>query len=177
MNATDLTSPLSELHLIQDTSETNCKFWCGASAVGSLEVKSLLEGNDIDLALHDAAKIGIKDEPPLLVSENTKDSQYFLYFFHFNGQETILRSLDHLESFLKGQELKSLGLYISSTACDDPSGLTKVFKQMIQHFVQHLGLSKIFILSDTADYQNTLNSLLKVKRELDAEKISLLVYH
>ena len=177
MNSNDLATPLSELHIVKDTGNTDCNFWCGASKEGTLEIKSLLEGNDIDLALHDAANIGIRDTPPLLVSDNAENQQYFIYFFQFQSQEKILRSLDHLESFLKGHTLESLGIYLSGSACTPDIDLTTAFRHMIQHFVQHLGLKKIFILTDTSDYERTLNSLLAVKRQLDEERISLLVYH
>lgn len=176
MQAGDTKTPISELHLVRQASQVNCKFWCGTTFKGSLTTSDLLASGEVDSALHEAATKGMQDSPPLLISENNDKNPYFLYFFQTFDAEAVTRSLGHLEGFLKGQEVDSLGIYIPDLKNQGVSTHT-LYMNIIQQLVQHLGLQRVFVLIEPSRYDQTLSDLLAVKSHLEKEKISLVVYH
>lgn len=166
------------IRVVASEGEADCRFWVGLVARGKRPPASLMEIDDIREVLGEAAKGGIAEAGPLMLSDAAHQPPRFVYLMPAPGAE--LRDRDawiHAGvQTIKSWQPQAIGFYLAPELVDAPEShelLLAALRELIAAGVA----SEFYLLIGTYGLNALVNAALRLKREMENDLVNLFVYH
>ena len=159
-----------------DDDQKMCHFWVGLSKSGVRTPKELLDRSTVSAILISAAKDGLAEEGPLILSNSDLSPPRYIYLLPKPDLKRTQGWLGDLLSAIKSWSPKTMGFYFASEIIDLPEAeflLEKVFRE----FLKYIPTRDIYILAGDHNSNALLNLVLRMKDKFWKDGVELFVFH
>lgn len=166
------------IRLVSTHADERCRFWIGLTAKGANTPTSLLAETSIGALFHKAAQIGINETPPVLLTDTDLSPPRFVYLAPVPQDEFRARVMwtDALLQSLKSWTPTAIGFYFAPELITN-NQLKELLDLMLQKIIADGTVQEIYLYVGSYGINTLLSSILRLKAELDSEKISINIYH
>lgn len=170
-------SPLKRLvFYVTKPDETHqCNFWIGLFKKGSCSASELLEGENIDEVYEKAAKKGLSDDEPILLSDTSTSISRHFYFLPASGLEKKPDEIiAEIYDVLKAMRPQKAGLYFSPELVNNEN-LKKLFLKTLLVACQ-TNTFEYYLYVGKHGMTRILNIALEAKKALE-KNWQVIVFH
>ena len=175
----DIPAKEVSVKLVSSEKDTDCYFWVGLCKKGDLHPHSLLDVNNIQEIFNQAAKSGISDDGPIMISDSRTQMPRFIYLLPPPESESQpLESIwiSQLIKTINSWSPKHLGFYLSPDLISSEAShalLKNILKQMMVDATSQ----EYYLLQGSHNLNTMLNTALSIRMDLQEKNVALSVFH
>lgn len=169
------------LHIVNPEDMDFCSFWVGLFPQGELAPQDLLgTSDDYFGALELAAKQGLKEQDPVMVSDTVAQPARFLYLMpapttDFRERfDWIARVADTVKSWAPDR----IGIYLTPDLIKQLQA-SDLLNQLLRQLINGSNARDYFLIPGGHGFNTILNAALELKAEMldESQGVSVFIYH
>lgn len=172
-------APLAfNLRLVNDD-QNECHFWVALSKHGSLTPNELLDQKSVSQILIAAAKEGLSEEGPIILSDSRISPPRYVYLLpkpELKKTGTKSMWLQDLSAAVTSWSPPALGFYFAEELMTVPEVDTLLEKIMLD-ILKNISTRNIYFLIGTYNINTILNFALRLKDRFWKSGIEIFVFH
>ena len=169
---------LVNLHLVTSEIDAPCSFWVGLAPQGTHAPAKLMDLTSIGTLLTEAAKNGVSDGGPLMLSDTSVSPPRYVYLLPLPSESLVERAqwIHDLVSTVRSWSPDSAGFYIAPDLLEAPLAIELLLAVLTESV--HLAPTRdYYLLTGAYGLNSLLNAALRLKNDLDTDKLNLHVFH
>ncbi|NRA44617.1 MAG: hypothetical protein HRU09_06630 [Oligoflexales bacterium] len=173
----DIPAKEVSVKLVSSEKDTECHFWVGLCKKGELHPHSLLDVEHIQEIFDQAAKSGINDDGPIMISDSRTQQPRFIYLLPPPGsQEHESQWISQLIKTINSWSPKHLGFYLSPDLISSQDSHT-LLKNILQKMMVDASSQEYYLLLGSHNLNTMLNTALSIRMDLQEKSVALSVFH
>lgn len=166
------------IRLVSSQADERCRFWIGLTTQGENAPTSLLAETNIGALFQKAAQLGVNETPPILLTDTDLSPPRYVYLAPVPQEEFRARAIwtDAIVQSLNSWTPKVVGFYFAPELISTPQ-LDGLLGLMLQKLIESGVVEEIFLFVGNYGINTLLSSTLRLKAELDGDRVSINIYH
>jgi len=166
------------VHLVSALEMGLCSFWVGLFQRGKATPSQLLNNGSLEELFSQAATTGLTESGPVMLTDSTAAPAKFVYLLPKpNSDEAALGNwIDELVKTVTSWAPAKAGIYLAPELINDQAN-ENLLLSMVRELILATKTTEYFLIPGAHGINTILNASLKIKRELEREKILVYVFH
>ncbi len=158
------------IHLIDTDDMRNCHFWIGVFHRGTKQTTELFNAPSLDKALEEAARDGLSEDGPIMLSNSSVSPAQFLLLMPEPGHDSHRRNewIEELVETIKSWGPPAVGLYLAPTLVNQRL-MQELINDTLKSAMQQTAVTDYYLQTATHGLNAVLNTTLHVKRDVGIE--------
>ncbi|MFK7826032.1 MAG: hypothetical protein AB8G05_17910 [Oligoflexales bacterium] len=173
----DIPAKEISIKLVSSEKDTGCYFWVGLCRKGELHPHNLLDVDHIQEIFDQAAKNGINDDGPIMLSDSRTQLPRFIYLLpppESDGEE--VQWISQLLKTINSWSPTHLGFYLSPDLLSSQNSHA-LLKNVLKKMMLEAESQEYFLLLGSHNLNTMLNTALSIRMDLQSKNVALSVFH
>lgn len=169
---------LVSLHLVATELDAPCSFWVGLAPEGKQAPAKLMDLSNIGNLLTQAATDGVIDGGPLMLSDTSVSPPRYVYLLPLPSDSLVARAqwIHDLVSTVRSWSPEGAGFYIAPELIEVPKAI-ELLLAVLSEAIEQAPTRDYYLLTGAYGLNSLLNAALRLKADLDTDKLTLHVFH
>jgi len=167
------------LHLVpSQEASRRCPYWIGLAAPGTASPAQLLDEPEIEALLTEAARGGVTEKGPLLLTDTSTTPPRYVYLMPVppaDLEERRTWTADLLGG-IRSCAPARVGFYIAPELLVPDLALALLL-DVLAELIRELAVREVYLLTGVFGLNALLNAALELKSELEGEDLAVRVFH
>jgi hypothetical protein len=163
------------LRLVTREDDADCSFWVGFASHGSVVPTKLMDG-EIPAILARAAKEGLADKGPVMLSDSTRDPPRYIYLLPLSQPQESQRWVETIVETIRAWAPANAGFYFAPELITNALA-GDLLLQVLKGLVKNSPTTSYYLLVGTQGTNAVLNIALRLRQELLKDTVNLYVFH
>jgi hypothetical protein len=169
---------LVTIRLVTASSDAPCDFWVGLATKGERSPTDLMDVGDVAAVFEEAATRGVNDDGPIMLSDAQVSPPRYIYLLPTPASDFRNRAswIQDLVQALHSWAPKAAGFYIAPQLVSDREAY-ELLLTTLAALIQASPTEEYYLLTGAYGVNALLNVALKLKMDVDGERVRLAVFH